>query len=276
MSDSDKLLKLKNLLLDEDREAHKEVIAKIDEINEFLNTRSELALKIDPLIDSKISDFQESIPEKLGPSITLALKKQIGEAQDEIIDILYPIIGKLIKKYIQLEFQILSEKIDAQMKKAFSLKGWLKRIKGLFNGNKESELMYRDLVAPQLEEMFVIEKESGILKGSYSRNKTIDQDMIAGMLTAIKSFVEDAFSKKSEELEMIEYESYKILLYNFKSFYISVVVSGVLNAEFKAKMQDGVMDFSQKYMSNKKQDKENNQEGFVSNKLKIHFDKSNI
>lgn len=270
MSDSDKLLRLKKLLLDEDRQAHEDVVEKVEEIKRLLNTREELEVKVDPIVDSKIQAFQESIPEKLGPTITAALKKEIGEAQDEVVDILYPIIGKMIKKYVLLEFQLLSEKIDKQLKKAFSFKGWVRRMKNLFTGTKESDLMYRDLVAPQLEEMFVIEKNSGILKGSYSKNKTIDKDMIAGMLTAIKSFVEDAFSKKSEELEMIEYESYKIYLYNFNSFYISMVISGVVDAAFKAKLQDSVMDFSHKYMSSKRKPKQ--KEDFISKKLKEYFD----
>lgn len=276
MSESDKLTQLKKVLLDEDREAHRQLTAEVDEINKQINVREELESKVNPIIDSKIEVFQKSIPEKLGPTITAALRKQISEAQDQVLDILYPIIGKLIKKYIRMELQILSEKIDTQFKNAFSWEGWVRRIKGWFGGAKESQLMVRDLAAPQLEEMFVIEKDSGILKGSYSRNNTVDKDIIAGMLTAIKSFVEDAFSKGSEELEMIEYESYKIHLFTFQSFFIAVVVSGIVNAQFKAEMHDAVMDFSGKFLNKTKEIAQHEHEPYISKQLKQYFDGTDI
>ncbi|MGB0887222.1 MAG: cell envelope biogenesis protein OmpA [Vicingaceae bacterium] len=273
MSESKKLEELKKLLLDEDRASHQEVVVKLEELTQLINTRKQLEAKVNPIIDSKIDLFQESIPEKLGPSITKALKTQIAQAQDDIVEVLAPIIGKMIKKFVVLEMQILSEKIDVQLKKTFSIKGWVKRIKSWFGGIKESDLIIRELSPPQLEEIFVIEKGSGLLKGSYSKHETIDKDMISGMLTAIKSFVEDAFTKGSEELEMIEYESYKIQIYNYNTFFIAIVVSGVLTAEFKSKLQDTVLNFLQTFILNKKQVKNNKHQSFVNRKLGEHFER---
>lgn len=54
-------------------------------------------------------------------------------------------------------------------------------------------------------------KESGLLIGSYSRGNIADKDMISGMLTAIKSFVEDAFSKEGQDLEDIKFENFNFL-----------------------------------------------------------------
>ena len=272
MGESARFIKLKELLLEQDREAHKETLEKIEELTFLINTRKKLELKVDPIVDAKIKSFQESIPSTLGPTITAALKTQIAEAQDDIVEVLAPIIGKMIKKFVALEMQILSEKIDSQFKKAFSFT----RFKSWFGGVKESDVMLRELSAPNLEEIFIIEKESGILKGNYSRSETVDKDMISGMLTAIKLFVEDAFSKGAEELEMIEYESYKIHIFNYNSFFIAVVVSGVVTAEFKSKLQDLVLSFLEKYMLNKKQIKKHKHEGFISEKLKEHFNQSEI
>ena len=61
----------------------------------------------------------------------------------------------------------------------------------------------------------------------------IDKDMIAGMLTAIKSFVEDAFAKEEQSLELIQYEFYNIYIQNLASYYIATVISGSFNSDFK-------------------------------------------
>ncbi len=234
MDDSEKIRRLRELLLDEDREAAKKLNEKVEAIND------------------QISD------------------------QDKLIDTLYPIIGKAIKKFIRAEIQILTEKIDAQFQKAFSWKGWVRRVKGWFGGVKESQLMLKDLANPQLEEMFIIENESGLLKGSYSKNNTLDKDLIAGMLTAIKAFVEDAFKRGGESLESIEYESYNILLYEVKSFYIAVVCSGILTAEFKSKIQDGVLDFIENYLAMETEEDAQAETLNISHQLKEYFNDSKI
>ena len=81
---------------------------------------------------------------------------------------------------------------------------------------------------------------------SYTRNKKIEQDIIAGMLTAIKMFVEDAFKKENQLLETIEYSSYKIYIQSFNKFYVAVVLSGTMSAKFKSRLDDNIMNFVKK------------------------------
>ncbi len=69
--------------------------------------------------------------------------------------------------------------------------------------------------------------------------------MVSGMLTAIKAFAEDAFSKEGQDLEVVKFETFQILLYNFQTVYVAVAASGVLNATFKDKLTDRVNDFAE-------------------------------
>lgn len=261
MSNSEKIIKLKALLLDEDRASLSEIERELTSLRELINEKEQLAEKVDPILEERLELFEKDIPKKMGPAITAALKVQIRESQNEVVDLLYPIIGKLISKFIRIEIQKLSEKIDDQLSKMFSFKGFIKRIKNKLNGTVESEVMLKDTALPELEEMFLVEKGSGILVDSYSRNQTIDQDMIAGMLTAIKAFVEDAFDKGAQELEVIQYESYKIHIFNFQTYYIAMVISGIVNAEFLLYLQNSVLNFSEKYKGyNPKQGKRKKEE----------------
>ena len=77
----------------------------------------------------------------------------------------------------------------------------------------------------------------------------MDEDMISGMLTAIKNFVEDAFKQKDQNLELIEYELYNLHIQSFISYYIVVVVSGTYSMVFKDKLQDIIFDLSQNFLS---------------------------
>ena len=95
----------------------------------------------------------------------------------------------------------------------------------------------------------------------------IDEDMVAGMLTAIKSFVEDAFKKSDQDLELIEYETYSIYIQNFSSYYIAVVISGIFNATHKSALEDKLLDFAQNTIN---QTDLRNKES-LTKKLKAYF-----
>ena len=73
-----------------------------------------------------------------------------------------------------------------------------------------------------------------------------DADIIAGMFTAIKAFVEDAFQKKSEELEMIQYGTYKIFVQSFHSYYMAAAISGSMSNEEREQLQTKMYDFAEK------------------------------
>ena len=266
MTDSEKLIQLKNLLLTEDSDFAKQILQKLDHLEETLYVNENLSDKVNPIIDKKIEKFIDEMPNKLGPTITATLKSEIKNSQDSIVDALFPIIGKMIKKFIQQEMKTLSDNINAQVQDKLSFKKYIRKIKSIFFGISENDMVISELLAPKIQQIFIIEKGSGLIIASYSKTETIDQDMIAGMLTAIKSFVEDAFSAGNQSLENIEYELYTIQIQNFSSYYMAAVVSGAIDNNFKSKFQDDMLDFADKNMKN---DHDNHK--LISEKLETFF-----
>ncbi|KAG1647945.1 Ras-related protein Rab-14 [Nymphon striatum] len=59
--------------------------------------------------------LQKSIPQTLGPVITETLKEEIRLHKDEVVDALYPILGKMVKKYVAQEMKLLSAKMNNQL-----------------------------------------------------------------------------------------------------------------------------------------------------------------
>ena len=235
---------LRELLFEDEQREHEQLAQVVQELHEDINTRQRLETKVDPIVEDKLTYLKEHFPELFGPAIARAVSVQIRESQDMMIDALYPIMGKLIKKYVASEIAALSEKIDRQLDKAFSWEGWTMRLRGWLSGVPYSEQVMRNAVAPVIEEVFVIEQHSSILVGSYSRQQIVDRDMIAGMLTAIRGFVREAFTREDQELQTIEYETYQIIIKNFRSFYIAVTVSGVVSASFKQELDDILLGFA--------------------------------
>jgi hypothetical protein len=229
---------LRELLLEEDRE-------KINALNEEIRVREKVSARVDPIIDEKIEDLRKNFPEYFGDTITETIKTQIRDSQDEVVDALYPIMGKMIKKFIMAEIRKLSENINQKVKKTFSFREVFNRFKRRVSGVSDGDAILKDAFQPKIEEVFVIDKDSGILLGNHSTGNIANKDMVSGMLTAIKAFAEDAFSKEGQNLEDVKFETFQILLYNFNTVYIAVAVSGVLNTDYKDKLVDRINDFAE-------------------------------
>jgi len=243
MNQEEKLNIIKDILLIDEREFAASIQKKIQLLETTINEREKLSEKVNPIIDQKISEFVKEIPDTLGPTITEALKEEIKNSQDAVVEALYPILGKMVKRFVQHEMKLLSEKINGQLNKTFSFKRFFGSTKSKMKGVNEADLIIQKQSNAQIEQVIIIEKGSGIVLAEYSKIKTTDEDMVAGMLTAIKSFVEDAFKRENQDLQYIEYDHYHIHLQNFPSYYIAVVVSGAYNVIFKDKLEDKLLDF---------------------------------
>lgn len=247
----DVLKKLKEILLEEDRKTQEKITQKVDDLQ---------------------SNIDELRNENLKPVIEKTVRTELKESKDALIEAIYPLIGKLIRKFVQVEFEKLSENVDKQLDRTFSVQNIKKQLIALWEGISHKDLIIKELIPPVVEEIFVIDQESGILHGKYSHNNTIDQDVIAGMLTAIKSFIEDAFQQKTGSLDMIEYGTFKIIIQNSYKFYLTAIVSGSVNTKYKTQLLDYLELFAEQNLT---QSLENLSEDDTSGKLKKYFDQFN-
>lgn len=216
-TEKDSFEELRRLILESDREnyAHQNeaLLKKIDELEKELND-----------------------PEKFAGVIQ--------QSKAEIIDVLGPVLGKMIKKFISSEINRLKQNIENKSKQIFSFKFLKQRIKNKVAGVSNAEAALSDAIGCSLLQIFVIDKNSGLLIGQYSPTNLLEPDLVAGMLSAIKSFVETAFGKENSDLESLEYSDYKILMFNFNRFYFATVMEGIVDAETRDQLQDDFLNLT--------------------------------
>ena len=264
MSSDDKFEFLKKILLTDDRELAQEIEQKIRHLEEHQKNLSD---RIDPILDDRFSSFVEEIPQTLGPTITETLQSEIKKSQDAVAEALFPVVGKMIKKYVQHEIKVLNDNINEKLNNTFSFKKWF------WGGNKkQAAALLRDEYRTQIEQVIVIEKGSGLVRANFALRQSMDEDMVAGMLTAIKSFAEDAYEKQDLELERIDYELFTIHIQIFQTYYIAVALSGIYDDEVKNRLEDLLLDFAQRMVS--EEDLEDQQK--FTKRLKTYFTNEHI
>lgn len=186
-------------------------------INEDL--RNELITEID------------SLKQQLDDPVLFSQK--ISASRSQIVDILGPVMGRMIKKYVQVEIEKLNQRLQVGTDKITSAVYW----KSLFTKKRNI------IDEPILQEVMIVSKDAGLLVAKYSVNEMLDADVIAGMFTAIRSFMETALSAGESELGLIDYGDHKVLTQDFGSIFFVFVFNGSNDPNFKQILFDASSEF---------------------------------
>ena len=153
--ENEKIQTLKDILFAEDSAYVDRISSRLEELESAYNDKVQFSTRVEPIILDEIDAFTTRIPKTLGPAITAALENQIAKNQEQIVDALFPIIGKLIKKYIAQEISKLSEQISYNL----SLRG---KIRALLGDQGEKKNIIDALIPVRIDQVLLIEKKLGV------------------------------------------------------------------------------------------------------------------
>jgi hypothetical protein len=255
---------LREILLKEDR-------STLMELQQIINDKSLLSGKVNPIIEEHMTFLRHNFPKEYSSIVNKIIEQKLKDSQQEILDVVYPVMGKMINKYINLQFQQLKESIDARINFIFSRQGMVRHLRNRIFGIDSADLMLASLDVPILEEIFVVQKDTGLMLGSAALYPSVNRDVVAGMLTAIKSFVEDAFERENEDLEMIQYGTYRILIQTYPFYYFAIALSGSVSSVESERLRGQVLDFIEKTDSLRIDDINEDVQNKISQELEEHF-----
>lgn len=230
------MAQLKDILLREDRSA-------LEELQRTINEKQLLAEKINPIVEDHLAFLRQNFPKEYAKIVNRMVEQKLKSSQTEILDVIYPVMGKMINKYISLQFQEMKDSINARIDALFSKRGLVWWFRNRILGLNDADVLLASLDIPIIEEIFVIQRDSGLLLGSAALHPSVNRDVVAGMLAAIKSFVEDAFEREHEDLEMIQYGTYKIQIENMPTHFFAVALSGSVSVTEGGQLREQIIEF---------------------------------
>ncbi len=245
------LLRLK---ITESKDEIVQIIAPI--IDETIRSRTEqdkvsMSTAIAPVIPLAISQqiiiAPEEVSDAIAPAMGRAIKKQIEIEQNIVVDALYPIIGSTIAKYMAETIRA----INRQVEETLSVEGVKRKIRAKLQGVSEAELIFKEALPFTIQAIFLIHKTSGLVISDiqHSHVEQLEAEMVAGMLTAIRSFANDCINQSGSitELDAIEYGTSKIILEVAGYCYLAIVVRGEPSKNFIWKMRQVFSTIVKKY-----------------------------
>ncbi|MCP4140635.1 MAG: SH3 domain-containing protein [Chloroflexi bacterium] len=218
------------------------LLRKSEETKEGLIER--IAPVMADLVKRSVQDSPHEMGKILGPAIGSALRQQIRTEKDDLVDALYPVIGETITKSIIEALSEFTKNIDRRLRKRKPQEIITARLQGVSPG----ELFFRDNLPYQIQRVFLIHRNSGLLltQVSASGEPNADLDIISGMLTAIRDFAKDSFGE-SGELNEIKHGDQLILLQTSQDIYVASVLNGTIPQGYNALLSLVVIEVNTKY-----------------------------
>jgi len=199
-------------------------------INEEDALESALSPIVNKLIDKNFESSGDKIASQMAPLIGGAIREQIKSQKDDIVDALYPVMGNMISKFVTKSLEDLLNKINEQIQNGLSTQAIKRKIKAKLKGVSETELLLEESSEADIKAVLLIHKESGSLlcKVEGQEGQLSDADMLASMMSAIRSFVNEWISanESDHELGEIEYGGNKIIIETSGYSYLAVIVEG--------------------------------------------------
>lgn len=191
-SSTDGFERLREILIGGERrqlDAARERIAQLEQAQKALPERLPAALEA---LDGEAATAR--VANALASPVSQALGAAVQRNRQSLIDVLFPIIGPLIRKSIAEALRNLVADLNGAIESSFTLRGLAWRMEAWRAGVPYAQVVLKHRLAYAIDHVFLIECETGLVLHHESAPglPQLDKDAIAGMLTALGDFVGDS------------------------------------------------------------------------------------
>jgi len=236
-SEHDEYSELRNLLLAPEQsrlEALQEQIQRLD-----LNARN-LSRVLPDAIELR-GDHDTHLSHALTPHVSDALGVSVRKRPQMIVDAIAPIMMPAIRQAIANALRGMVQSLNQTIEHSLSLKSLRWRLESYRTGKPFAEIVLLHTLLYRVEQIFLIHKDSGLLLAHVGGDSAAVQDhtLVSGMLSAIRSFVQDSFGSDPEQsLNTLRVGELTVWIEQGPSAMLAAVIRGTPPESLHGTLQD--------------------------------------
>lgn len=235
----EELEKVRNILFGSELDELSKIKERLDDPQQRVKDISDLL----PEAIVKSAKKDGSLTKALMPNVEEAVKVSIKKESKNMVDALFPIIGRIIRKSVSETLGGMIQALNETLENSLSIQGMKWRIEALRTGRSFAEVVILHTLVYRVEQVFLIHKETGLLlQHVVAENVTTqDGDMVSSMLTAIQDFVKDSFEVgEDESLQNLQMGDLNVWIEPTPHLVLAAVIHGQPPAELRNTIQDAL------------------------------------
>ncbi len=219
---------------------------RVDQIQHRLDDLDQRAEDISRVLPQAVSmgaSRDGKLATALLPLTERAIRASVKKDRQVFVDVLFPVMGPAIRKAIAATIQGLIQNFNQILEHSFSIKGLRWRLEALRTRRPFAEVVLLHTLVYQVEQVFLVHRESGLLIDHVVAKTAVAQnpDLVSGMLTAIKDFVQDSFGAAQEDtLDTFQVGRRKVWIEHGPHALLAIVISGNPSVHLKEMMRDAI------------------------------------
>jgi OOP family OmpA-OmpF porin len=179
----------------------------------------------------------------LAPAVEEALIASVRANPATLADVLFPVMGPAIRKSLAQFIASMLEGMNRTLEQSVSLQGLLWRWEAFRTGKSFAEVVLLHTLVYRTEQIFLIHRTTGLpllhVAASEVRDAVQDADMVSGMLTAIRDFVQDAFKgDKTESLDRLRVGDLEVWVEQGPQAVLAAVIRGTAPKDLHIEFQE--------------------------------------
>lgn len=249
---SSRFAELRSLLVGPEQRQLRALQARLDDPGTQAREVSEV---LPQAVELRTNDPQ--LTRALGPSIEEGISGLVRRDPRQLADALFPVIMPAIRKAIAATLSGMLESLNRTLEHSLSWQSLQWRITALRTGKSFAEIVLLNTLVYRVEQVFLIHRKSGLLlQHAYAPTRTDrvlgasltsalgsvqDADLVSGMLTAIRGFVQDSFRvSEHESLDTLQVGELSVWIEQGPHAILAAVIRGTAPPGLRAMLQEAL------------------------------------
>lgn len=224
--------RLRQLLLDREQD-------RLDALQaDLLQARDHVPERVAEEIERGLAGAPSRLTAALAESTINGLELAVQRKPETVVNAVFPVIGPAIRRSIQESMRQLSADIDRAVNNALSPQALKWRIEAWRCGLPYAQVVLRHTARYAVEHLFLIQPGSGLLLGHLTARglPELDADAVAGMFTAIQSFVRDSVQSAEGGIGTATVGDYQLVVSEGPQARLVAFVRGVPSSDFPVRL----------------------------------------
>ncbi|MFM1815561.1 MAG: hypothetical protein RLZ98_2256, partial [Pseudomonadota bacterium] len=224
----DAVARLKELLFSDEAQTLKGMSQRIEQVYERAGDDEHLKSSVARVLDGALMEAEkfrhEQVSRAMAPMVVKTVKAEFLNSQDELVEAIYPITGRMVKSYVATAMADLANEINRKLEN----NSFMLRLRSIMTGRPVAELAISDSQRLNVEEILLIRRGSGELLERWPDTRALsNRDAhLSGILSAINDFAGHAFQEEGGTIRNFAVDDFSMFLRASPSYLLAAKCSG--------------------------------------------------
>ncbi|MEO1543884.1 MAG: OmpA family protein [Pseudomonadota bacterium] len=206
-----------------------ELSQRLDDVFSRAGTQERFQTSVATVLDKALSDAEVSrhgeLSEAIAPLVTKTIKTEIRNSQDDLVEALYPMTGRMVQAYVASAIKDMMDEINRRIGDNPAML----RLRSITTGRSVAELALAETQRLDVKEIYLIRRGTGEVLDRWpvAPSKSNVDHLVSGVLTAVNEVAAEAFNVKGQALRRLEVDDDAVYLRVSPSYLLVAKCKGV-------------------------------------------------